>query len=736
MTLIQLIADLRKTARRIRRRGHLVTARQLKIWQRRLQRLKLRFESLTGRQLRRQAVSLGSAAVLALGLSRPAHAAGAIRFSEVQDPGITLLRSGYGDDNSHVAFADFDGDGDLDAVGVNDGGYILYWRNEGSTAQPQWVDKTATPASPFDGMASGGHDYKSVTVGDIDGDGDVDVLIGNYDSLRFFRNTGTAMAPAFQEETGAASPFYGSIGDYVPAYTVGNYTYGPYYYSSYTSSRPQLVDLDGDGDLDLLVAEYGDVRYFENTGSAAAPAFTERTGSANPLDALTHYGVDYLWLAAGDLDGDGDPDLLAGGSGSYDLQLWRNTGTRTAPAFSNEGALPVLHPYWMPSLADYDGDGDLDLFTGFWNAGTQNFENKGGAASPKFSQPIPYFAIYDSILRADVDSDGDLDILQGVYLWRNNGGVFQFEAGSLFENFGSQDARAFGDLDGDGDLDFVVRDGGYLRYFRKDGAAGSLGFSEQYNATNPFYGNYIGYNNQDEARLIDMDGDGDLDLVLGVYGGGNTSLQYLHNEGTATAPEFDLQIGSTDPFDGIVIPRYSRPMLEDLDKDGDIDFFSVGYYLGDDKLFLSDGPAVTPNLVQQAGFFADRTIQGSQVFTDLDNDGDIDIVTWDWGTYSFRLIRNDSDRFTKVDPIAVAKDKPVLGPVPASSGQEICVFVPSVANDVNVELFNLAGERVQTGLSQITGGNACIMAPPAPGLYWAKITVDGKTSMQKIIIKP
>jgi len=108
--------------------------------------------------------------------------------------------------------------------------------------------------------------------------------------LFHFLNTGTAVAPAFTGTLGMNLPGLGGL------------------------SRPALGDLDGDGDLDVLAGSVaGTLRYFEHTGTAVATAFVERSGAGNPLD-----GVDIGSNSAPaliDVEGDGDLDVVAGAVG-------------------------------------------------------------------------------------------------------------------------------------------------------------------------------------------------------------------------------------------------------------------------------------------------------------------------------------------------------------------------------------------------------------------------------------
>ena len=178
---------------------------------------------------------------------------------------------------------DIDGDGDLDAVFGETTGVIKYLENTGTTAAPVFVERTGA-ANPFDGIDVGVDSTPHLA--DLDGDGDADLIIGEKDGiLNYYLNTGTTTTPTYTLQTGAANPFDGI--------DVGQW------------SILELADIDGDGDLDAIIGEIdGTLHYYENTGNSTAPAFTERTGAANPFDGLDV--GDYSAPALGDVDGDGD----------------------------------------------------------------------------------------------------------------------------------------------------------------------------------------------------------------------------------------------------------------------------------------------------------------------------------------------------------------------------------------------------------------------------------------------
>ncbi len=260
-------------------------------------------------------------------------------------------------------------------------------------------------------------DYALPAFVDLDADGDLDLFAGqygdsgvysNYESnFLFFENTGTLGTPAL--EAPVVNPF-GTMVNY------GNEV-----------SMPTFADLDGDGDQDLLAgSNYGDFLYFENTGTATAPQFA--ASESNPFGLDSVYYLSFPELV--DLDGDGDFDLLAGESfynpvteENYgNLVFFENVGTPTAPSFAapmtNPFGLNYVYSLAVPAAGDLDGDGDIDVLVGEYYSGLIYFENTGSATSPQFAAPEtnPFGIVvapetYLSILDlSDLDNDGDLDI--------------------------------------------------------------------------------------------------------------------------------------------------------------------------------------------------------------------------------------------------------------------------------------------------------------------------------------
>lgn len=269
-----------------------------------------------------------------------------------------------------------------------------------------------TPVTNPFGLTNAGDTWTNPTFADLDNDGDMDMMTGKAGGdFVYFENTGTASAPMFG--TLQSNPFglSGSIGYY---------------------STTAFVDLDNDGDWDLISGEaYGNFYYFENTGTAAAPAFGP--SQMNPF-GLTAIGSYYSIGSFTDLDGDGDLDFVSGEQYGNFL-YYENTGTVSAPAF----AAPQNNPYGLVALGlgvkystttfyDLDNDGDKDLMSGANNGNIYYFENLGTATGPYLVGPAPnQFGLTATSVGGstpwfvDLDNDGDMDIMAG-----NSDGDFEY----------------------------------------------------------------------------------------------------------------------------------------------------------------------------------------------------------------------------------------------------------------------------------------------------------------------
>lgn len=347
-----------------------------------------------------------------------------------------------------------------------------------------------------------------------------------------------------------------------------------------THPELSLGDLDGDGDLDAIFTWAGDSStLWINQGGLQGNIQGKFTAS------LQHIGrQDAHFTALGDLDGDGDPDILVGMDGGFDFYV--NSG---GPQGGWKGNFEVQsqvelskttgEPYQI-QLGDLDNDGDLDaIFTACcqYGNGFSVWMNDGAGQFARIGQYAENLKIRQAILG---DLDGDLDLDAWVVpanqvqapdgkgesilpdqLWINDGaGHFHDRE----ERLGFSQAAGLGDLDGDGDLDAGVATESGLAIWFNDGAGH---FENRLELASPL-----------SARTLlpgDLDQDADLDILIFSVDQGEAWL----NDGRGNFERSAQRIA---------LPGNSALALGDLDGDGDLDLF-CGFPENRYRVWWNDG---------------------------------------------------------------------------------------------------------------------------------------------------
>ena len=525
-------------------------------------------------------------------------------------------------------FADMDNDGDQDMFVQEESGRIIHLENTGSAAAPRYTWRS----SAWKGLDTGEW-YRIV---DLDQDGDMDILTEErFSYIRYYRNDGTLEEPNFV----------------VAVDTLMDATGTPIFADR--QNIPHIVDIDCDGLLDLFIGRVtGTITRYESVGDDenGVPRFRFVTDRWEDIEIVGEnvslHGANTMNFA--DVDLDGDLDLFWGDFFEAGLLLVRNLGSCASPSLRSEPVnWPLNDPvetsgYNAPVLLDVDADDDLDMVFGVlggaFNANSttrDNFYLMRQDADGNFEAETTRY-LYDldvgseSIVKLwDMDNDGDLDMIVGNKIEPTNQKTSLM---FVFENTGNATAPAFeyketldlistyhqnpaiADIDADGDLDFLIgKWNKEIAFWRNDGSAADYAFTE---VADVYRALTRGQNAA--PALVDLDNDGDYDLVAGEASG---SLNYWVNNGTPQEPAFELV---SDTWLDIDIGRRSFPTFADMDGDGDQDMI-VGSEL--DGLFLWENVG-TPEVFQfeeRGTLDIDTQAIASPEFADIDGDGDLDL---------------------------------------------------------------------------------------------------------------
>jgi hypothetical protein len=485
-----------------------------------------------------------------------------------------------------VFAGDLDGDGDQDVLSASYGDDTIAWYenrlndgiNNDFNPTQQVISTTADGAS-------------SVHAADVDGDGDLDVLSASNtdDTIAWYENRLND----------------GINNDFNPIEKV----------ISTTADLPTSVsaaDVDGDGDLDVLSSSRIDdkIAWYENTTG---------TGIFSTEKVINAFAVEAKCVTTGDVDGDGDLDVLSSSHTDMVIAWYENLSIHRSAIYPQQLTISTIADFPVDIIAaDVDGDGDMDALAAFNNdnliAWYENISCNPLAFSPHSISSAAMGA--QSVDVADMDRDGDLDVLSASQAddkiaWYANNGLAVFGAPQVISTAADGASAVFtADVDGDGDVDALSASqyDGEIVWYESDGAyppafTDHLISSLAAGALDVF--------------AIDLDGDGDIDVLSASQGDAGSGGKLAWYENTDGAGTFGSQqvVSSANGLSGV--------FATDMDRDGDVDLLSTASSDNTVAWHENDG---SQNFTEHA--ISTVASGATSVYaSDLDHDGDVDVLS-------------------------------------------------------------------------------------------------------------
>ena len=511
-----------------------------------------------------------------------------------------------------IASGDLDGDSDLDLIVGERTGNLIYFENISKTKVPDWQLKTE------DLIFMTGMENSAPTLGDLDGDGDLDLLIGDKSGvLAFVENNGSKGKAAWKLRD--KTYFQIDVG---------------------SNAVPRLIDIDADGDLDLLAGNFtGRVILYLNKGTPQVPIFAlESTRFANSKVERNSVPAFFDW------NQDKAADLVLGGpdgklilylrpaADSKDTQNW----TLDDKSLANFNVDALAHPIFD----DFDGDGQPDMLIGNDEGDFLLYINRGTEGEDEALQVVVDNSIDQkagSLVVENVEGPIELDIADDTQDGASEEAEPEGEE-SLTLGFAEETGAAvvdpkwvrlpiplvrngkikrssptLGDLDLDGDQDMLIGSAdGSVHYYENVGTDQEWEFKEKSD-------DYLKTKHLKNVSplLVDLDQDGDLDLIVGT---GDGQLFYFMNYGTNEQADFKLE---KNQFAKLWLGANSRPSVLDLNNDGILDIL-VGNLWG--KMTYIRNEANRFAIIRRDYQLMDIGIGSTPAYADLNNDTTMELM--------------------------------------------------------------------------------------------------------------